>query len=384
MLDVGQKHPGTDISQKDKKPSKKRQNRTRDGKVCENEAQSKGCPHHGFSELHQLDTFYNALNSIDQDSLNSAAGALPPEISSDVAELKDMFLKHRDGNLFQSSWQSVKTISNRGNNFNQNRGNISTSFYFRLLEVLEPLPGNIVTTMEDLKGSLPEVVLPSKDRNQLNHDTDKVDKGHVASDKNQEDIKLCEAKLFKSSIDEPPEVVLKDLTSPSEYRILAKMTTSTSIMLKIRFMGEKARYDQGFFLSPTKEPSLNYPTLRANATRARSNGVSWPSFTTWLKRQWKSSWMTSRSLGKFTDIASTVLTKMLQRCEDIPFVFLNWEKSHFLVNEGIVLGPKFLKMWIEVTKHKMISCDQAMCARQGSSRRSRRLATMDTTGGTSW
>ncbi|GKG46064.1 hypothetical protein Tco_0498510, partial [Tanacetum coccineum] len=31
-------------------------------------------PHHGFSELHQLDTFYNALNSNDQDSLNSAAG----------------------------------------------------------------------------------------------------------------------------------------------------------------------------------------------------------------------------------------------------------------------------------------------------------------------
>nr|GEX93773.1 reverse transcriptase domain-containing protein [Tanacetum cinerariifolium] len=31
------------------------------------------CPHHGFSELHQLDAFYNALNSKDQDSLNSAA-----------------------------------------------------------------------------------------------------------------------------------------------------------------------------------------------------------------------------------------------------------------------------------------------------------------------
>nr|GEZ56245.1 reverse transcriptase domain-containing protein [Tanacetum cinerariifolium] len=30
------------------------------------------CPHHGFSELHQLDTFYNALNVNDQDSLNSA------------------------------------------------------------------------------------------------------------------------------------------------------------------------------------------------------------------------------------------------------------------------------------------------------------------------
>nr|GEV09186.1 reverse transcriptase domain-containing protein [Tanacetum cinerariifolium] len=86
----------------------------------------RACPHHGFSELHQLDTFYNALNVNDQDSLNSAGGGnfldqMPreclkiiksksnvrqsrakavvakvsmnsstPAISSDVAELKDM------------------------------------------------------------------------------------------------------------------------------------------------------------------------------------------------------------------------------------------------------------------------------------------------------
>nr|GEZ07808.1 reverse transcriptase domain-containing protein [Tanacetum cinerariifolium] len=30
------------------------------------------CPHHGFLELHQLDTFYNALNPNDQDALDSA------------------------------------------------------------------------------------------------------------------------------------------------------------------------------------------------------------------------------------------------------------------------------------------------------------------------
>nr|GEY38891.1 hypothetical protein [Tanacetum cinerariifolium] len=34
----------------------------------------RACPRHGFSELHQLETFYNALNVNDQDSLNSAAG----------------------------------------------------------------------------------------------------------------------------------------------------------------------------------------------------------------------------------------------------------------------------------------------------------------------
>nr|GEU79211.1 reverse transcriptase domain-containing protein [Tanacetum cinerariifolium] len=84
------------------------------------------CPHHGFFELHQLDTFYNALNINYQDSLNSAIGGnlldkMPreclkiieskskvrqtrakaviakvsassstPAISSEVSELKDM------------------------------------------------------------------------------------------------------------------------------------------------------------------------------------------------------------------------------------------------------------------------------------------------------
>nr|GFA12870.1 reverse transcriptase domain-containing protein [Tanacetum cinerariifolium] len=32
------------------------------------------CLHHGFLELHQLDTFYNALNPNDQDALDTAAG----------------------------------------------------------------------------------------------------------------------------------------------------------------------------------------------------------------------------------------------------------------------------------------------------------------------
>ncbi|GJZ03068.1 hypothetical protein Tco_0521029 [Tanacetum coccineum] len=34
----------------------------------------RACPHHGFTELHKLDTFYNALTPTDQDSLNAAAG----------------------------------------------------------------------------------------------------------------------------------------------------------------------------------------------------------------------------------------------------------------------------------------------------------------------
>nr|GEY00388.1 retrovirus-related Pol polyprotein from transposon 17.6 [Tanacetum cinerariifolium] len=46
------------------------------------------------------------------------------------------------------------------------------------------------------------------------------------------------------------------------------------------------------------------------------------------------------------------LDKMLQRCEDTNLC-LNWEKSHFKVKEGIVLGHKISKNDIEVDKAKV-------------------------------
>ncbi|GJX17209.1 hypothetical protein Tco_0218041 [Tanacetum coccineum] len=49
----------------------------------------RGCPHHGFSELHQLDTFYNALTQLIR-FINSVWCSSTPAVSSDVAELKDM------------------------------------------------------------------------------------------------------------------------------------------------------------------------------------------------------------------------------------------------------------------------------------------------------
>ena len=46
------------------------------------------------------------------------------------------------------------------------------------------------------------------------------------------------------------------------------------------------------------------------------------------------------------------LAKVLKRCEETNLV-LNWEKCHFMVNEGIVLGHKISKKGIEVHKVKV-------------------------------
>ncbi|GJV21304.1 reverse transcriptase domain-containing protein [Tanacetum coccineum] len=57
----------------------------------------------------------------------------------------------------------------------------------------------------------------------------------------------------------------------------------------------------------------------------------------------------------FGDSFSTCLShldKMLKRCEDTNLV-LNWEKNHFMVKEGIVLGHKISKSGIEVDRAKV-------------------------------
>nr|GEW97453.1 reverse transcriptase domain-containing protein [Tanacetum cinerariifolium] len=57
----------------------------------------------------------------------------------------------------------------------------------------------------------------------------------------------------------------------------------------------------------------------------------------------------------FSDSFSSCLShleKNLQRCEDTNLV-LNWEKCHFMVKEGIVLGHKISKFGIEVDRDKV-------------------------------
>ena len=55
--------------------------------------------------------------------------------------------------------------------------------------------------------------------------------------------------------------------------------------------------------------------------------------------------------SSFDDCLSN-LDRVLQRCKDTNLV-LNWEKCHFMVNEGIILGHKISKRGIEVDKAKV-------------------------------
>ena len=62
--------------------------------------------------------------------------------------------------------------------------------------------------------------------------------------------------------------------------------------------------------------------------------------------------MTSPFMGSLFDDCLSNLERVLQRCEQTNLV-LNWEKCHFMVNKGVVLGHKIFERCIEVEKAKV-------------------------------
>ena len=64
--------------------------------------------------------------------------------------------------------------------------------------------------------------------------------------------------------------------------------------------------------------------------------------------------------GKSFDVYLSNLDRVLQRCEQTNLV-LNWDKCHFMVNEGIVLAHKISERGIEVDKAKVDAIEKILC-----------------------
>ena len=69
--------------------------------------------------------------------------------------------------------------------------------------------------------------------------------------------------------------------------------------------------------------------------------------------------MTSLFMGSLLMILSN-LDRVLQRCEQTNLV-LNWEKCHFMVNGGVVLGHKICERGIEVDQAKVDAIEKIPC-----------------------
>nr|GEY46101.1 reverse transcriptase domain-containing protein [Tanacetum cinerariifolium] len=217
----------------------------------------------------------------------------------------------------------------------------------------------------------------------------------------KKELKDCEAQTVKSSVDKPPEVELKNLPPHLEYAFLeeveklldagliypisdspwvsllhcvpkkgdftvveneenelipTRLVTGWRVCIDYRKLNEATRKDH--FPLPFMDQMLErlagneyycfldgffgYFKITVDPRDQEKTTFTCP-YSTFAYRRMPFGLCNARA--RFKD-------KMLQRCEDTNLC-LNWEKSHFMVKEGIVLGHKISKNDIEVDRAKV-------------------------------
>nr|GEY20154.1 reverse transcriptase domain-containing protein [Tanacetum cinerariifolium] len=240
----------------------------------------------------------------------------------------------------------------------------------------------------------------------------------------KKELKVCEAIIIKSSVDEPPEVELKDLPPHLEYAFLegdnklpviiakelgdeekstlikneehklipTRLVIGWRVCIDYRKLNEATRKDHlplpfmdqmlerlagneyycfldGFFgyfqipIDPRDQEKTTF-TCPYDTFTYRRMPFGLCNAPGMFQRCMLAIFhdMVEKTMEVFMDDFSVFgnsfenclsrLDKMLQRCEDTNLC-LNWEMSHFIVKEGIVLGHKISKNGIEVDKAKV-------------------------------
>ncbi|GJS70244.1 reverse transcriptase domain-containing protein [Tanacetum coccineum] len=218
------------------------------------------------------------------------------------------------------------------------------------------------------------------------------------------DLKQSEVTEAKSSIEEPPELELKDLPSHLEYAFLEENDKLPVIIAKVLFNGWSVCY-MGYRKLNEATRKDHFPLLFMDQMLERLAGNEFYCFLdgflgyfqipidphdqekttftcpygTFAHRRMPFGLcnapgtfqrcmmaifydMIEKTMEVFMDDFSVFgdsfdsclsnLEKMLKKCEDTNLV-LNWEKRHFMCREGIVLGQKISKSGIEVDRAKV-------------------------------
>nr|GEY73721.1 reverse transcriptase domain-containing protein [Tanacetum cinerariifolium] len=155
----------------------------------------------------------------------------------------------------------------------------------------------------------------------------------------KKELKVCEAKTVKSSVDEPPEVELKDLPPHLEYAFLEGENKLPVIIAKELGDEEKSALIKG--LKSHK---------RAIAWKLSDiQGKDNVHLSIWHRRM---PFSLCNAPGTFQRCMLAILHNMVEKMMEV-FMDDFLEKSHFIVKEGIILGHKISKNGIKVDKDRI-------------------------------
>nr|GEU91261.1 reverse transcriptase domain-containing protein [Tanacetum cinerariifolium] len=203
----------------------------------------------------------------------------------------------------------------------------------------------------------------------------------------RKELKICEAKTDKSSVDEPSVVELKALPPHLEYAflegddklpiIVAKdLSVDEKTALLTVLKSHKRAIAWKLFNIKSINPEFYTHKILMKRTLHQQSNIRRETFAYrhmpfglcnapgTFQRCMMAIFhdMIKKTMEVFVDdffvfgnsfqSCLSYLEKMLKRCEDTNLC-LNWEKSHCMVKEGIVLGHKISKQGIEVDKAKV-------------------------------
>nr|GEY91702.1 hypothetical protein [Tanacetum cinerariifolium] len=172
----------------------------------------------------------------------------------------------------------------------------------------------------------------------------------------KKELKVCEAKTVKSSFDEPPE---------SHKRAIARKLSDIK-GIDPGFCTQKILMEEDFKPAVQHQRRVNHKihdVIKNEVLKLLDVGLIYPiSDSPWRCMMAIFHDMIEKTIEVFMDDFSVFrnsfqtclshLEKMLKQCKETNLC-LNWEKSHFMVKEGIVLGHRISKEGIEVDKAKV-------------------------------
>nr|GEU29849.1 reverse transcriptase domain-containing protein [Tanacetum cinerariifolium] len=161
----------------------------------------------------------------------------------------------------------------------------------------------------------------------------------------KKELKVCEAKTVKSFVDEPPEM-LERLARNEYYCFLYGFSGYFQIPIDPR---EQEKTTFTYFYKTFAYRRMPFGLCNAPGTFQRCMLAI---FYDMVENTMEVFMDDFSVFGNSFENCLSPLDKMLQRCEDTN-LSLNWEKSQFMVKEGIVLGHKISKNKIEVDKAKV-------------------------------